>query len=33
MRLLTKDLEKKFEEYPLYSQDGKMGDAKVIFLW
>lgn len=30
MRLLTKDLEKKFEEYPLYSQDGKMGDAKVI---
>lgn len=30
MRLLTKDLEKKFEEYPLYSQDGKSGDAKVI---
>lgn len=30
MKLLTKELEKKFEEYPLYSQDGKMGDAKVI---
>lgn len=30
MNLLTKELEKKFEEYPLYSQDGKMGDAKVI---
>lgn len=30
MKLLTKELEEKFEEYPLYSQDGKMGDAKVI---
>ncbi len=30
MKLLTKALEKKFEKYPLYSQDGKGGDAKVI---
>ncbi len=30
MKLFTKELEKKFEKYPLYSQDGKMGDAKVI---
>ena len=28
--LMTKPLEKKFEKYPLYSQDGKGGDAKVI---
>lgn len=30
MKLLTEELVKKFEEYPLYSQDGKMGNAKVI---
>ena len=30
MKLLTEELVKKFEEYPLYSQDGKSGDAKVI---
>lgn len=30
MKLLTEELVKKFEEYPLYSQDGKNGDAKVI---
>ena len=30
MELLTKELEKKFEDFPLYSQDGKYGLAKVI---
>ena len=30
MELLTKELEKKFEEFPLGSQDGKYGLAKVI---
>lgn len=30
MKLLTKELVKKCEEYPLYSQEGKSGDAKVI---
>ena len=30
MKLLTKELEKKFEKYPLYSQDGKGLDAEVI---
>lgn len=30
MKLLTEELVQKFEEYPLYSQDGKSGDAKVI---
>lgn len=30
MKLLTEELKKKFEEYPLYSQEGKSGDAKVI---
>lgn len=30
MKLLTKELEKKFSEYPLDSQDGKIGDANVI---
>ena len=30
MELLTKELEKKFEDFPLYSQDGKFGLAKVI---
>lgn len=30
MKLLTEELIKKFEKYPLGSQDGKLGDAKVI---
>lgn len=30
MKLLTKELEKKFQKYPLYSQDGKGYDEKVI---
>lgn len=30
MELLTKELEKKFKDFPLYSQDGKYGLAKVI---
>ena len=30
MELLTKELEKRFEEFPLGSQDGKLGLAKVI---
>ena len=30
MKLITEELEKKFEKYPLYSQDGKMGDAIVL---
>lgn len=30
MRLLTEELIKKFEKYPLGSQDEKLGDAKVI---
>ena len=30
MKLMTKELEKKFEKYPLYSQDGLGGRAKVI---
>ena len=30
MKLITKELEKKFKKYPLYSQDGLGGDAKVI---
>lgn len=30
MKLLTKELEKIFEEYPLGSQDGLMGKAKVV---
>ena len=27
---MTKELEKKFEKYPLYSQDGMGGKAKVL---
>jgi len=27
MKLMTKELEKKFEKYPLGSQDGRGGDA------
>ena len=30
MKLLTKAIEKKFEKYPLYSQDGKGKDAQVV---
>lgn len=30
MKLLTKELEKKLEKFPLYSQDGKGLDAKVL---
>lgn len=30
MKLITKELEKKFKKYPFYSQDGLGGDAKVI---
>ena len=30
MKLLTKELEEKFEKYPLGSQDGKGGNAEVL---
>ena len=30
MKLMTKELEKKFEKYPLYSQEGKCDDAEVV---
>ena len=30
MKLMTLELEKKFEKYPLYSQDGEGDNAKVI---
>lgn len=30
MKLLTKEIEKRFLKYPLYSQDGKGFDARVI---
>lgn len=30
MKLMTKEIEKKLEKYPLYSQDGKGDDATVI---
>ena len=30
MKLLTKELEKQFEKYPLYSQEDKGGDATAI---
>lgn len=30
MKLLTKQIEKQLANYPLYSQDDKGGDAKVI---
>jgi len=30
MKLMTKELEKKFRKYPLYSQDGKGKEAKVV---
>ena len=28
--LMTKELEKKFEKYPIGSQEGKMEDAEVV---
>lgn len=30
MKLITKEIEKKIEKYPLYSQDGKGDEAVVI---
>ncbi len=30
MKLMTKELEKEFEKYPLYSQDGKGENAQVV---
>ena len=30
MKLMTKELEKKFEKYPIGSQNGLLGDSKVI---
>ena len=30
MKLMTKELEEKFKGYPLYSQDGKGKDAKIV---
>ena len=30
MKLMTKEIERKFKKYPLYSQDGKGDDAEVI---
>jgi hypothetical protein len=30
MQLMTKELEKRFLEYPLGSQDGKLGNSRVI---
>lgn len=30
MKLITKEIEEQFKKYPLYSQDGKGKDAKVI---
>lgn len=30
MKLITKELEKKFEKYPIYSQDSNGDNAKII---
>lgn len=30
VKLMTKELEQKFKKYPLYSQDGKGKNAKVV---
>ncbi len=30
MELMTEELREKFKQFPLYSQDGKMGDAIVV---
>ena len=31
MKIVTKEIEKLMDKYPLYSQDGKGNDAKVLF--
>ena len=31
MKIITKDIERLMDKYPLYSQDGKGNDAKVLF--
>ena len=30
MKLMTKEIEKKFKKFPLYSQDGKGDEAEVV---
>ena len=30
MKLITKEIEEKFEQYPLGSQENLLGDAKVV---
>ena len=30
MKLMTKEIEKKLKKFPLYSQDGKEGEAEVV---
>ena len=30
MKLMTEEIEKAFRKYPLYSQDGNGGDAKIV---
>ena len=30
MQLMTAQIEKALKKYPLYSQDGKGGDAKIV---
>ena len=30
MKLITKEIEKRLEKYPLYSQDGKGDDAMIV---
>lgn len=30
MKLMTEEIEKAFKKYPLYSQDGNGGDAKIV---
>ena len=30
MKLMTKEIEKKFEKFPMYSQDGKGEEAEVV---
>ena len=31
MKMITKDVERLMDKYPLYAQDGKGDDAKVLF--
>lgn len=31
MKMITKEIERRFAKYPLHSQDGKGDDAKVLF--